>query len=171
PALAFVVAMIPLVSFVDRLWHEGAGDAWLAMALEHGWTLDGVRTLLRVHEPTARPALVPHDRRLVIGARGDAICTPEQAEALWRHWEEPRIHWYLGSHLVQLGRRAALDGVIALVRDTGLLERTAASRAAEPVRCAVANRPARSPVAWPTAPARPAGRARRRAGAGGRGAR
>jgi alpha/beta hydrolase family protein len=159
PALAFVAAMIPLVSFVDRWWCEGAGDAWLDMALEHGWTLDGVRTILRVHEPTARPALVPRDRRLVIGARGDAICTPEQAEALWNHWERPRIHWYLGSHLVQLGRRAALDSVIALVHDAGLLERTPATRTV--VRRAVAHRPARPSTAWSMTPRR-AARATRR---------
>ena len=83
--LAFAVAMIPIVSFADRWWGEGDRDPWVAMAIEHGWTLEAVRDVLRVHEPLSRRALVPRSRRLVIGARGDAICTPAQAEALWRH--------------------------------------------------------------------------------------
>src|SRR5262249_45307926 len=117
PQLAFVAAMIPLVSFTERWWTEGTDDPWLATAIAHGWTRDGIRALLRVHEPTARPALVPHARRLIIGACADGICTPEHAEALWRHWNRPRIHWYRGGHLMQLGRRAALATVRALISD------------------------------------------------------
>jgi len=119
--LAFAVAMIPIVSFADRWWGEGDRDPWVAMAIEHGWTLEAVRDVLRVHEPLSRRALVPRSRRLVIGARGDAICTPAQAEALWRHWERPRIHWYPGGHLLQLRRGVALREVQSLIADAGLL--------------------------------------------------
>jgi len=115
--LAFAVAMIPIVSFADRWWAEGAADPWLAVALANGWSRDGVHALLQVHEPLARPALLPPRRLLVIGARGDAICTPRHADLLWEHWRRPRIHWYAGGHLVQLGRRAAFRDVHALVRD------------------------------------------------------
>ncbi len=122
PALAFVAAMIPVVSFADRWWSV-EDDPWLAVATQNGWSRAGVESLLRVHEPIARPALVPHDRRLVIGARADGICTPQHAERLWRHWDRPRIHWYPGGHLMQLRRTAALRDVRALVRDAGLLPR------------------------------------------------
>src|SRR5262245_38435340 len=93
----------------------------LPTAMEHGWTLDRVRSFLGVHEPLARAPLVPHERRLVIGARGDAICTPEHADALWRHWGRPRIHWYSGGHLAQFRRRAALREVRTLLREAGIL--------------------------------------------------
>ncbi|HLY36440.1 MAG TPA: alpha/beta hydrolase family protein [Candidatus Binatia bacterium] len=115
--LAFVTAMIPVVSFADRWWCDGEGDPWLAVALANGWSREGVQTILRVHEPLARPVRVPRDRLLVIGARGDGICTPRHAKLLWRHWGRPRIHWYTGGHLLQLGRWAALRDVRALVAD------------------------------------------------------
>lgn len=119
--LAFAVPMIPLVSFVDRWWSEGERDPWLAVALAHGWSRDLVTRVFRVHEPLTRAPLVPHAARLVIGALGDGICTPAHADALWRHWGCPRIHWYAGGHLAQLGRTAALRDVRALIRDAGLL--------------------------------------------------
>lgn len=125
PRLAFAVAMIPIVSFADRWWGEGESDPWVAMAMKHGWTLEAVRDVFRVHEPISRRALVPRSRRLVIGARGDAICTPAQAEVLWRHWDHPRIHWYPGGHLLQLRRGVALREVRSLIRDAGLLDRQA----------------------------------------------
>ena len=121
PALAFAVPMIPIVSFTERLWAMGEDDPWLKLAIENGWTRRSVRALLRVHEPLSRPALVPHARRLVIGARGDAICTPAHAEALWRHWQRPRIHWYPGGHLLQFRRGVAMAAVRALIEDAGLL--------------------------------------------------
>jgi pimeloyl-ACP methyl ester carboxylesterase len=121
PTLAFVAAMIPLVSFVDRWWTDGSVDPWLALALEHGWSRTGIEAIMRVHEPLSRPPLVARDRRLVIGALGDAICTPEHAERLWQHWERPRMYWYPGGHLVQLGRGAALRAVRALIADAGLV--------------------------------------------------
>ena len=127
--LAFAVAMIPIVSFADRWWAEGERDPWVAMAMKHGWTLEAVRDVLRVHEPVSRRALVPRSRRLVIGARGDAICTPAQAEVLWRHWDRPRIHWYPGGHLLQLRRGVALREVRSLITDAGLL----GGQAPEPV--------------------------------------
>jgi pimeloyl-ACP methyl ester carboxylesterase len=131
PRLAFSVPMIPLVSFADRWWADGDGDAWLAVAMENGWSFESVRAMLRVHEPLTRPALVPHGRRLIIGARGDAICTPEHADALWHHWDRPAIHWYPGGHLVQLRRGAALRDVRALISRVGL-ETTAAELPAVP---------------------------------------
>ena len=115
--LAFAIAMIPVVSFSDRWWCEGEADPWLAVALANGWSREGVQEILRVHEPLVRPVRVTRDRLLVIGARGDGICTPRHAELLWQHWRRPRIHWYAGGHLLQLGRWAALRDVRALVTD------------------------------------------------------
>ena len=121
PELAFAVPMIPLASLADMMWAAGDGDPRLARAVEHGWSQEAVRDFCRVHAPLARPPLVPNDRRLIIAALGDRICPPEHAEALWRHWGRPRIHWYPGGHLAQFRRGAALRSVVTLLRDTGLL--------------------------------------------------
>lgn len=123
PELAFAVPMIPLASLPDMMWSEGANDPRLARAEEHGWTREILHDFLRVHAPLARTPLVPPERRLIIAARGDRICPPEQAEALWRHWGSPRIHWYPGGHLAQFRRSVALREVRTLLRDNGLLPR------------------------------------------------
>jgi len=121
PSLAFAVPMIPVVSFTERMWAMGDDDPWLKIALDNGWTRRRVQSVLRVHEPLSRPALVPHARRLIIGARGDAICTPAHAETLWEHWQRPRIHWYPGGHLLQFRRGLAMAAVRTLIAEAGLL--------------------------------------------------
>src|SRR6185295_14092996 len=85
--------------------------------------------MMAVHEPLSRPALVPHERRLIIAARADGICTPQHAVRLWEHWERPRLHWYPGGHLVQLGRRAALGEILRLLEEEDLLQPVVRPRA------------------------------------------
>jgi pimeloyl-ACP methyl ester carboxylesterase len=123
PRLAFAVPMIPLAALPEMMWSTGAGDPRLARAVEHGWSLEALRAFFRVHAPLARRPLVPHDRRLIIAAVGDRICPPPHAEALWRHWGQPRLHWYPGGHLAQFRRGVALREVRRLLRDAGILTR------------------------------------------------
>jgi len=123
PELAFAVPMIPLTSLPDMMWSEGTGDPRLARAVEHGWSLATLHDFFSVHAPLSRPPLVPSERRLIIAALGDRICPPAHADALWRHWGKPRIHWYPGGHLAQFRRHVALREVRTLLRDAGLLPR------------------------------------------------
>jgi hypothetical protein len=123
PALAFAVPMIPLSSLAEMMWAEGEGDPRLARAIEHGWTLPALHDFFAVHAPLLRPPLVPSEGRLIIGAIGDRICPPAHADALWRHWGRPRIHWYPGGHLAQFRRHAALREIRTLLRDASLLPR------------------------------------------------
>jgi len=123
PALAFAVPMIPLISLPEMMWAEGDSDPRLARAVEHGWSLAALREFFAVHAPLARPPLVPPAGRLIIGALGDRICPPAHADALWRHWDQPRMHWYPGGHLAQFRRGVALREVRSLLRDAGLLPR------------------------------------------------
>jgi hypothetical protein len=125
PRLAFAVPMIPLAALPEMMWSTGADDPRLARAVEQGWSLDALRDFFRPHAPLARRPLVPPDRRLIIAAVGDRICPPPHAEALWRHWDRPRIHWYPGGHLAQFRRGVALREVRRLLRDAGLLPRRA----------------------------------------------
>jgi hypothetical protein len=121
PELAFAVPMIPLTSLPDMMWSQGADDPRLARAVAHGWSLAMLRDIFAVHGPLLRAPLVPYERRLIIAALGDRICPPAHAEALWRHWGEPRIHWYPGGHLAQFRRSVALREVRTLLRNAGLL--------------------------------------------------
>jgi pimeloyl-ACP methyl ester carboxylesterase len=121
PELAFAVPMIPLASLADMMWSGNESDPRLQRAAEHGWNLAALRDMTRVHAPLSRAPVVPHERRLIIAALGDRICPPAHADVLWRHWGQPRIHWYPGGHLAQFRRGAALREVRRLLRDTKLL--------------------------------------------------
>jgi pimeloyl-ACP methyl ester carboxylesterase len=123
PELAFAVPMIPLTSLADVMWSEGEGDPRRALAEEHGWSFEALRDFSTVHAPLSRPPLVPPECRLIIAARADRITPPAQAEALWMHWNRPRIHWYPGGHLAQFRRSRALRQIRRLLRDAGMLPR------------------------------------------------
>ena len=65
------------------------------------------------HDPLRLRPLVAPEGRLILAGLSDRICTPDQVETLWEHWERPSIHWFPGSHLAPFGRRALrerLDG-------------------------------------------------------------
>lgn len=57
------------------------------------------------HSPLNYPPLVPKDRRLIITGLGDRLAPPEQAEALWRHWDRCALHWFPGNHLIHVSQR------------------------------------------------------------------
>lgn len=105
PALACAVAMCPAVDLAEIFWRQLPparrrewSDAGLGpVRLAEAWSLAAP---LR-HRPQVAPA-----GRLVIGAIGDQIATPAGVEALWRHWDEPAIHWLPGAHLAWLGQGA-----------------------------------------------------------------
>jgi hypothetical protein len=70
------------------------------------------------HEPLRHRPQVAPGGRLILAGVSDRICTPDQAEALWEHWERPSIHWFEGSHLAPFGRRAARERLAVHLRQT-----------------------------------------------------
>ena len=58
------------------------------------------------HDPLRHQPLVAAEGRLLLAGLSDRICPPDQAQALWEHWQRPAIHWFAGSHLAPFGQRA-----------------------------------------------------------------
>ena len=58
----------------------------------------------RYHSPLNYAPLVPKDRRLIITGLGDRLAPPEQAEALWRHWDRCAFHWFPGNHILHVSQ-------------------------------------------------------------------
>jgi len=114
PELAFVVAMVPPVCFGDLAWRflPAAGTGAAGRAAPPALGRDELRRAFRVHSPLAHAPAVPRERLLVVAGRGDRIVPPEHPSALWRHWGEPAIHWFDGSHLLPFGRA----GIAAAIR-------------------------------------------------------
>ena len=54
--------------------------------------------LLRPVSPLTMEPLVDHDRRAIFAGVADRVVPPIEAVSLWRHWQQPRIAWYRGTH-------------------------------------------------------------------------
>lgn len=93
-----VVAGIPASCFVG-LARWNAPGLLLRAAERVGFCWDQVEELLRVVSPLAMPPRVPWQRRFLFAGVADRLAPPEQARALWVHWERPRVLWYQGSHV------------------------------------------------------------------------
>lgn len=112
PDLAFVVAMVPPVCFGDLAWRFLPEPAARAGAAGPALGYEELRRAFRVHSPLAHAPVVARERLLVVAGRGDRIVPPAHPTSLWRHWGEPSIHWFDGSHLAPFGRA----GIAAAVR-------------------------------------------------------
>jgi acetyl esterase/lipase len=120
--LAAVVAGVPTCDIATMLadtmrahWGEAA------LAASHVRD-DDFRELSRLVSPLAFPPLLPRERLFVYGAVGDRLITPQQAEALWRHWDRPAILWLLGGHILN-NRGASRRFVVEALASCGVTGR------------------------------------------------
>ncbi|MDX1649698.1 MAG: hypothetical protein R3263_07570, partial [Myxococcota bacterium] len=101
--LACAVPSIPVASLSRLLWRDMPEERRLAseavgldpQLLDDAWA---------PHAPLRHRPRVAPDARLIVAGAIDRITPPDQALALWDHWERPALHWFPGSHLVPLGR-------------------------------------------------------------------
>ena len=64
---------------------------------------------------------VPVERRCIVAGTLDRFARPTtQATALWRHWDEPALHWYHGGHVSLFWARGLQDTIDAQLRAVGL---------------------------------------------------
>lgn len=121
--LDFAVPIIPATSLIDVIldWRPG-GNLLVPLLSWLGLDLDDVRRATAVHTPLQHLPVLPRDRLLVIGADGDGVTRPYQAQLLWEQWGRPRIHWYAGSHGVHIHRGTYLREIGRFLGGLGLFE-------------------------------------------------
>ena len=108
--LACAVPIIPAVSLVHLLRRDL--DATQRLALEAlGYTDELLSEAFAPHEPLRHRLRVAPEGRLIVAGLADRICPPHQADALWKHWDEPSIHWFEGGHLLPLGAGAMRERI------------------------------------------------------------
>lgn len=117
--LSAAVPGIPLLS-IERILRRHGPEAQLAWAMNRGFDLDRVADLLRVITPTSLRPRVQKENRFLFGATGDRLVTPDQVRDLWRHWDEPEIVWYDGSHISFARETSVWEGVDRTLRESGL---------------------------------------------------
>jgi dienelactone hydrolase len=111
------------VPYVPAVWLPGVLGASRSPAQQRAREALGLDDALlseawASHEPLRHRPLVAPEGRLILAGASDRICTPDQAQALWEHWERPCIHWFEGSHLAQFGRSRMRERLAAHLRET-----------------------------------------------------
>lgn len=64
----------------------------------HGVTEERMDVLEQAVSPLAMQPLIPREDRAIFAGVADRVTPPVEAVALWKHWDEPRIAWYAGTH-------------------------------------------------------------------------
>jgi len=120
--LDFAVPMVPPVCIGDLAWRFFRRSRRVRDA-EPAFGYDELRRHYRLHSPLAHLLRIPRERCLIVAGRGDRIVPPEHPHALWRHWGEPRIHWYSGGHVSPFGRAGIARAVLDHLGGLGILQR------------------------------------------------
>lgn len=96
--LAGVVAGIPAVDFPNVARDN---EPWVIQRYDEDVHIDWdeVRGATVVVSPLAMESRVPVERRYIFAGTADRVARPDQARALWRHWDRCRIHWFPGGHV------------------------------------------------------------------------
>ena len=107
--LSFAIPNVPVTSLTDIV-ESWAPAGWMVEAAlrRAGVRIDDLRAAMALTSPLTWPARIPHDRRFIIAGLGDRLAPPSHARALWRHWEQPQLHWFPGNHVLHVERGAYL---------------------------------------------------------------
>ena len=118
--LACVIAGIPAVDFPGL---ANDNQPWIMRRYGDEFELDQrlVRAVSHVVSPLAFTPRVPRERRFIYAGVADRVVKPYQPRALWRHWEEPEIHWFSGGHVLGIWNRSIRDFVADALDTSGML--------------------------------------------------
>jgi pimeloyl-ACP methyl ester carboxylesterase len=119
--LDFVVPVSSPVSVGDLAWRFFARSRHYGQSTCPPPTRDELQEFYRVHSPLAHRLRVPRDRVLIVAGRGDRIVPPEHPLLLWRHWDEPQLYWFSGSHLMPFGRPHLVAAIVRHLDGLGIL--------------------------------------------------
>jgi hypothetical protein len=119
--LSCVIATIPVVSLTAMMRRDLSEEKRLAREAL-GLTEEVLEQAWAPHAPLGHTPKVAKPGRLIVAGLADRICPPDQAQALFEHWERPAIHWFPGTHVVPIGRRATKARIEQHLRDTLLAE-------------------------------------------------
>ena len=98
PELGGVIAGVPSV---DLPWvmRQYVPKQARPAADAHGLFDERADLVHHVVSPLAFECRVPQERRFIYAGVADRMAKPEAAQRLWKHWQEPAICWYGGSHV------------------------------------------------------------------------
>ena len=118
--LSFVIPNVPVVSLFDLVM------SWFPISLElrgfmkvSGVSLTELRRATAVHSALTWESKVPRERRMIIGGAGDRFVPPRQVWLLQQHWQQCRLHWFPGNHLLHLDQGRYLREMRSFMEEVG----------------------------------------------------
>lgn len=117
--LSCAVPGIP-VADIRRILERHGSPHQMRYARSLGYDFEQMSEILRVISPLALAPRVPLEGRMIFAANADRLVPPDQVLDLWRHWEEPEIVWYEGTHVSFMNERSVWVGVDRTLRENGL---------------------------------------------------
>jgi hypothetical protein len=126
--LGCVIAGIPAVDFANLARDN---EPWIMRRYDRDFALDWqlVRAITHVVSPLAFTPKIPHERRFIYAGVADRVARPDQARALWRHWDRPAIHWFQGGHILGLRDRGIAPFIRKALAESEMLPVARARRA------------------------------------------
>jgi hypothetical protein len=120
PDLGCVIAGIPAVDFPGL---ANDNQPWIMRRYDDEFEVDWelVRAVSHPVSPLSFPAKVPHERRFIYAGLADRVVKPYQPRALWRHWEEPEIHWFSGGHVLGIWNESIREFLVQSLESVGLV--------------------------------------------------
>jgi pimeloyl-ACP methyl ester carboxylesterase len=120
-----VIAGIPAVDFSEL---ARTNEPWGVSRIEQELRVDQglVRAVTRPVSPLALAPRVPHAGRFIYAGLADRVVGAEQPRSLWRHWEEPEIHWFRGGHVLGVRHATIVPFVARALASVGMTRAAAA---------------------------------------------
>ena len=96
--LSAVIAGIPAVDYPNALRDN---EPWIFQRYDGEAQVDwrAVRGATHMVSPLAMKTRVLPEGRFIFAGTADRMAPPDQARALWRHWDRCCIHWFSGGHV------------------------------------------------------------------------
>jgi hypothetical protein len=114
-----VIVGVPSVDMAWVMSHHAPEDIKRQVRAA-GLLGDQAEAVHRVVSPLAVTPRVPPARRFVYAGLADRMATPQQAYRLWKHWEEPSVCWYRGSHIGAMWNREARHFIEDALTSSGI---------------------------------------------------
>jgi dienelactone hydrolase len=114
------IAGIPAVDFAGLARDN---EPWVMRRYVEEFDIDWqlVRAVTQPVSPLAMAPRLPRERRFIYAGIADRVVRPDQPRALWRHWEQPQIHWFSGGHVLGIREPSVARFLEGALRGSGLL--------------------------------------------------
>ncbi len=114
-----VICINPAVD-PSRLFWRNALSLSTRYLKTSGVTEERTAALMRVISPLSLTPQVPRGKRTIFAGVADRVVPASEAASLWRHWNEPRVAWYQGTHRGFLRTEEGRDLVRAALYASGM---------------------------------------------------